>query len=126
MNQHISGLYWATRVGGKRKKVHRIIAEKALGKPLPSGAQVHHVDEDKLNNSNSNLVICPNEEYHQLIHRRTKVYDLGGDPNKDKWCNYHNTVHSKGEFGKDKSRWDGLNKMCRTAQNEYQQERRAT
>jgi hypothetical protein len=35
-----------------------LIAEKVLGKPLPEGAHVHHVNEIKDDNRNSNLVIC--------------------------------------------------------------------
>lgn len=57
---------------------HRAIAEKALGKPLPQGAVVHHVDEDKSNNDPSNLVICPDHAYHALIHARMKAHAACG------------------------------------------------
>lgn len=57
------------------KGEHIIKAEKALGKKLPKGAIVHHVDEDKGNNENSNLVICPDHAYHMLIHARTRKYE---------------------------------------------------
>lgn len=56
------------------KAEHIRIAEKALGKELPKGAVVHHVDEDKSNNANDNLVICPSHSYHMLIHARMKQH----------------------------------------------------
>ena len=54
------------------KAVHRTIAEKALGKPLDSKHPVHHVDGDKTNNANSNLVICEDNAYHSLLHKRQR------------------------------------------------------
>lgn len=49
---------------------HILVAEKALGHYLPNGSSVHHIDKNKQNNANSNLVICQDEAYHQLLHRR--------------------------------------------------------
>jgi len=57
---------------------HRIIAARALGKRLPSVAVVHHVDEDPLNNDPSNLVICPNDKYHRLLHQRIESMKATG------------------------------------------------
>jgi len=53
---------------GKLKAEHRIIAEEALGRPIPAKAVIHHVDEDKHNNCPTNLVICPTREYHAHLH----------------------------------------------------------
>ncbi len=60
---------------------HIVIAEKALGKPLPKGAEVHHFDENKLNNDPRNLVVCPNRAYHALLHKRMRALKACGNPN---------------------------------------------
>jgi hypothetical protein len=49
---------------------HILVAERALGKPLPLGAVIHHVDEKTDNNQNNNLVICQNDAYHKILHLR--------------------------------------------------------
>lgn len=75
---HISLGYRIHTKGGKQKREHIAVAERALGRPLPSGAVVHHVNEDKLDNRPSNLVICPNQAYHALLHRRMRALDACG------------------------------------------------
>jgi hypothetical protein len=49
---------------------HILIAEKALGKPLPQGAVVHHVNETK---NSGPLVICQDDAYHHLLHQRIRA-----------------------------------------------------
>lgn len=61
------------------KLEHISIAEKALGKPLPKGAEVHHINRIKNDNRPENLVICPNHAYHDLIERRTLAYEACGN-----------------------------------------------
>lgn len=60
---------------------HVAIAEKALGKKLPAGAIVHHVNENTLDNANSNLVICPSRAYHNLLHMRMRALAACGNAN---------------------------------------------
>lgn len=61
------------QVNGKSVLEHVVIAEQAFGRKLPENAQVHHVDLDRTNNENSNLVICPNDSYHKLLHQRLRA-----------------------------------------------------
>ena len=63
---------------------HVLIAEKAIGRRLPSGAEVHHVDQNKINNAPSNLVICPSRAYHRLLHMRTEALLACGNANARK------------------------------------------
>ena len=55
------------------KRMHTHIAEQALGRPLPKGAEIHHVDGDGHNYHGTNLVICPNHAYHAMLHRRERA-----------------------------------------------------
>ncbi len=79
---------------------HILIAEKALGKPLPLGAQVHHVDEDATNNSNRNLVICQDAAYHKLLHYRARLLAQGVDPNTHRICSLCRAVKPLEAFGR--------------------------
>lgn len=73
---------------------HVAVAERALGRPLPPGVQVHHVDENKSNNGPGNLVICPDQAYHELLHIRQAAMDATGDPDKRKckFCKEYDDV----------------------------------
>jgi len=51
---------------------HRLIVEKAIGRPLKKTECVHHFDEVKDNNVNTNLVACQDWGYHQTLHKRTR------------------------------------------------------
>jgi hypothetical protein len=65
---------------------HILVATKALGKPLPAGAHVHHVNGQRDDNRRENLVICQDAAYHKLLHRRMRVLRAGGNPNTDAMC----------------------------------------
>lgn len=73
--------YIGHNVEGRTKLEHVLVAERALGKPLPPGAQVHHWDRDRSNNAPANLVICPDQAYHRLLHRRMAAMEACSNPN---------------------------------------------
>ena len=59
----------------------RVISENALGKSMPEGIEVHHVNGDKADDQHANLVICENHKYHALLHRRTRAFSACSDAN---------------------------------------------
>lgn len=64
---------------GRRVLEHIYVAEKALGKKLPKGAEVHHMNEIRTDNFTPfNLIICPTKIYHKLLHKRMKELKLYG------------------------------------------------
>lgn len=77
---------------------HILIAERALGKPLPVNVPVHHHDMDGTNNANANLVICNSGGYHRILHQRMKVIAVGGDPNTQAICARCKAVKLLDEF----------------------------
>ena len=46
-----------------------MIAEHALGRSLRKGEVIHHIDGNKVNNRNSNLLIC-SASFHRWLHNR--------------------------------------------------------
>lgn len=70
----VSG-YVMVKHDGKLTYEHRVLAEKALGKPLPEGAIVHHTGAPDDNYGYMKLVICPDQAYHTLLHKRMEELD---------------------------------------------------
>lgn len=92
---------------------HILVAEKALGKYLPSGAVVHHINRDVTDNVNRNLVICQNQAYHMLIHARMRILEAGGNPHSEKRCGVCKAIKAKTEFGVVRKSGDGKNSRCK-------------
>lgn len=62
--------YLKTNIGvGINQYLHRVVAEKALGRKLLRSETVHHINGDKMDNRNQNLLICSNS-YHRELHER--------------------------------------------------------
>jgi len=56
---------------------HIIVMEKHIGKKIPKGMVVHHIDGDKQNNNIDNLLLCTVQE-HNNCHAKIEqmVFDL--------------------------------------------------
>lgn len=64
----IQGGYRYVRRNGKNVGVHRALAEAREGRPLSRTEVVHHVDNNRLNNHEANLVVLSLAE-HTRLHR---------------------------------------------------------
>jgi hypothetical protein len=97
---------------------HILVAERVLGKVLPIGTVVHHIDGNGLNNANNNLVICQDEVYHKLLHKRDAAYKASGHPDwpKCQFCKRHDHP--------DNLRFYGTNICHQQCNKEYQRKRR--
>lgn len=73
--------YKGFQINGRKVFEHVLIAERALGHPLPAGAVVHHANGIRADNRRENLVICQNKAYHNLLHARMRARDTTGNPN---------------------------------------------
>ena len=96
---------------------HVLVVERALGRFLKNEEQVHHVNGDKTDNRNRNLVACEDMAYHKLLHVRAKVLKAGGDPNAQRLCSACRRLKSFQEFNRmvaNKS--DGRQRRCRDCQ----------
>ena len=101
-----------------RLQRHRARAERALGKPLPSTAHVHHADGSS--SEDAPLVICQDDAYHHLLHIRMRIVRAGGDPNTQKLCRQCGQVKDKNAFSAYRSMYDGRHSQCRSCYNARQ------
>lgn len=73
---------------------HRLKAEEALGKFLSNKIPVHH-------HSETQLVICENNAYHKLLHRRMRALSACGYANWRKcWiCKKYDSLDNLSRYG---------------------------
>ena len=76
---------------------HIVVAEMAMRKSLPEGAEVHHVSDNRTDNQPQNLVVCQSKAYHALLHQRTDAIHATGDPNARK-CSYCGTYENQADI----------------------------
>lgn len=65
---------------------HLLVAERAVGRLLPLPVVVHHIDGDTTCNDGHNLVVCPDQPYHNELHRKQRVLRAGGNPWTQRMC----------------------------------------
>ena len=58
-----------------------LVASDVLGRKLPQSAIVHHVNGNKMDDRNNNLVICEDPAYHNFLHQRTRALKESGNAN---------------------------------------------
>jgi len=105
------------------KRVHVLRAERALSKPLPPKAVVHHADGSK--RDDAPLVICQDQAYHALLHVRMRVKAAGGDPDTDAICGHCHAVKLRSAFNSDRTNvLHGTYRWCRECNNAAQRLRR--
>jgi hypothetical protein len=94
----------------------RIIVEKILGKILPAKAVLHHVNGDRLDNRNCNLIICESQNYHNLLHQRERALKYFGSVNARKCtvCHQYDKLENLHTNNKNHS---AFHRKCK---NEYQ------
>lgn len=63
--------------GGKKVYAHRLVAETALGRPLRTDEQVHHINGDKTDNRPENLEVLSVKEHRE---RHAPAECLRGHP----------------------------------------------
>lgn len=80
--------------------IHILVVEKALGHYLMLPACVHHINEIKTDNANTNLVVLQNNAEHRTLHRRLRVLRAGGNPWTQLMCVYCKTPKDLLEFYK--------------------------
>lgn len=100
----------------KGEYVHRLVAEKAIGRKLKSHEHVHHIDYNKKNNKNTNLIIC-NDRLHKILHARTDAINAGFNPDEYSHCWKCKTYHKLDEFPKHYKAWNGVFSCCKKESN---------
>lgn len=113
MHKDSTGYLAVSQGAGKKIRLHRILAEKALGKPLPIGAVIHHHNKDRMDASPDNLVICQDAKYHKLLHTRMRIREAGGNPNSHRICSCCKKVLPLNCFGNLKRNASGKKCYCK-------------
>lgn len=67
--------------GNGRVFEHILVVERAMGHHLPPKAEVHHVNGNRADNRNRNLVACHDHAYHRLLEMRERAKAACGDAN---------------------------------------------
>lgn len=107
--------YIAHQIGAAKRMEHVLVAERVLGKPLPIGAVVHHVNDDRADNRPANLVICPNQAYHRLIHANEDAINACGHANfrRCRYCRLWSDPSTMTRTGNNRKGHQHYHKICK-------------
>lgn len=109
--------------GSRKTRPHVKIVERILGHHIPIGSVIHHVNQNKRDNRNCNLILCQDQSYHRLLHARQRILDAGGNPDTDKICSRCKTLKNLDEFHIAPRNGDGRRCYCKPCQSEIYRER---
>ncbi len=107
-----TGYYMLVLGRSNERLFHVFLMEEHLGKPLPKGYEVHHIDGNKHNNNIENLELVTRKE-HCRKHADLRLKAYGGVPGRDKYCADCKTVKLLDDFPKDKTKSDGRHGFCK-------------
>lgn len=93
------------------RTAYPLVAEAALGRPLPTGAVVHHANGDDRDDRPTNLVICPSQAYHVLLHQRQRALEQCGHAGWLK-CHHCKQYDAPENMRLRKDRRQGVHRQC--------------
>ena len=93
---------------------HILVVESAMGKELKWPNRVHHINGDRSDNRNCNLVVCEDERYHRLLHTRAKSLKESGNVHnrKCKFCKQYDKIESLVSFLESTGRFAYYHAKC--------------
>lgn len=109
--------YIAIAKNGKKKQEHVLLVESVLGHELPTGTEIHHVDGDRSNNANRNLVVCPSKAYHKMLHTRQDALAACGNAGYRK-CPFCKQYSAPESMTHNKSSRYFYHSACKTSYNQ--------
>lgn len=95
---------------------HRLIVEWVIGHTLAQKNEVHHVNEQRADNSPGNLVACEDRAYHRLLHQRGAAVRAGYPAFYCRclYCKYHDNPANMVPYGR-RGGWHFMHRSCHAA-----------